>query len=296
MASGAGVADGARARRSAPAWSAACGGCRDARRSGSCRRRPRPARGPAGARAHRRSPAAARARPTPTPCTPTTRRALFIIVNMQARPRFSSPTSQPTAPALAEAAVAIDHGAGRRAVDAELVLDAGADDVVARAERAVGVGQELRHEEQRDAARAGRRVGQPRQHEVDDVFGEVVLAIGDEDLLAEDAVGAVAAPLGAGASARRDRSRPAARSGSSSPSTRPTTSLRQVERLQLRRVPCAVERLDRAHGQQRAEREGHAGGVPHLCVAAVTSVSGSPWPPNASGAARPFQPPAHQSR
>ncbi len=33
-----------------------------------------------------------------TPCMPTVRRALFIIVNMQLRPLFSSPISQPMAP------------------------------------------------------------------------------------------------------------------------------------------------------------------------------------------------------
>ncbi|MNT19497.1 hypothetical protein D3C72_1547580 [compost metagenome] len=33
-----------------------------------------------------------------TPCMPTARRALFIMVNMQARPLFSSPISQPKAP------------------------------------------------------------------------------------------------------------------------------------------------------------------------------------------------------
>ena len=43
----------------------------------------------------------------------------------------------------------------------------------------------------------GRSVGQARQHEVDDVVDQVVLAIGDEDLLAGDPVGAVAGPLGA---------------------------------------------------------------------------------------------------
>ena len=85
---------------------------------------------------------------------------------------------------------------------------------------AVVIDQEFRHQEQRNAARAGRRIGQPRQHEMDDVVGEIVLAIGDEDLLAEDAVGAVAGRLGAGAQARRGRSRPAARSGSSCPSIR----------------------------------------------------------------------------
>ena len=34
----------------------------------------------------------------PTPCTPTFRRAEFIIVNMQRMPAFSSPISQPFAP------------------------------------------------------------------------------------------------------------------------------------------------------------------------------------------------------
>jgi hypothetical protein len=54
------------------------------------------------------------------------------------------------------------------------------------AQAAVGVGQELRHEEQRDALDALRRVGQLGQHQVDDVLGEVVLAGGDEDLGAGD--------------------------------------------------------------------------------------------------------------
>ena len=82
------------------------------------------------------------------------------------------------------AVVAEDHGAGRRAMDAELVLDRMGANVVARAERAVGIEQEFRHQEQRNAARARRRIGQARQHEMDDVVGEIVLAVGDEDLLA----------------------------------------------------------------------------------------------------------------
>ena len=44
-----------------------------------------------------------------------------------------------------------------------------------------------------------RRIRQPRQHEMDDVVGEVVLAVGDEDLLPADAVAAVGGALGAGA-------------------------------------------------------------------------------------------------
>jgi hypothetical protein len=38
------------------------------------------------------------------------------------------------------------------------------------------VHQELRHDEQRDALAAGRRVGQAGQHQVHDVVGHVVLA------------------------------------------------------------------------------------------------------------------------
>lgn len=59
----------------------------------------------------------------------------------------------------------------------------------------------------------GRRIGRARQHQVDDVLGQVVLAVGDEDLLAAQAVAAIvlphrAWPPGPGPS------RPAARSGS----------------------------------------------------------------------------------
>ena len=60
------------------------------------------------------------------------------------------------------------------------------------------VGQDLGHEEQRDAARPLRRVGQAGEDEMDDIVGEVVLAEGDEDLLAGDPVAAVAVRLGAG--------------------------------------------------------------------------------------------------
>ena len=37
----------------------------------------------------------------PTPCTPTARRALFIMVNIAAMPLCGSPTSQPVAPSKA---------------------------------------------------------------------------------------------------------------------------------------------------------------------------------------------------
>ena len=81
-------------------------------------------------------------------------------------------------------------------MDAHLVFNGAAVDAVALAHAAVGVHMELGHDEQRDATAAGRGVGQAGQHQVDDVLGHVVLAGGDEDLLAGNAVGTVALRLG----------------------------------------------------------------------------------------------------
>ena len=69
------------------------------------------------------------------------------------------------------------------------------------------VGQHLRHQEQRDSARSLRRIGQSRQHQMDDVVGEIVLAVADEDFLAVDAIAAVARRLGAGADGAEIRAR-----------------------------------------------------------------------------------------
>ena len=89
---------------------------------------------------------------------------------------------------VADGAVLLAVGQHRRRarVDAELVLDRDALHVVARAERAVVLDQELRHDEERDALHALGRAVDAREHEVDDVLGVVVLAVGDEDLLALD--------------------------------------------------------------------------------------------------------------
>ena len=155
-------------------------------------------------------------------------------------------------------------------MDAELVFDARAAHVVAGAERAVRLDQEFRHQEQREPARAGRRVGQPREHEMDDVVGEIMLAIGDEYLLAEDAIGSVSGPLGA----RLDRVEVGAR-----------LRLRQVHRAgpfaadHLAHVDLAqsgravgVQRAERAFAQQRAEREAHRGAVPNLGAGEIDGV------------------------
>ena len=73
------------------------------------------------------------------------------------------------APADGALVLAIGEDAGRRGMDAELLLEAQGAEVVARPGAALGVGQEFRHQEQRDAAAAGRRVRGARQHHVDDV-------------------------------------------------------------------------------------------------------------------------------
>ena len=63
--------------------------------------------------------------------------------------------------------------------------------VVALAEAAVVVDQELGHDKQRDALGTGRCVGQLGQHQVHDVLAQLVVTGGDKDLVATDAVGAV---------------------------------------------------------------------------------------------------------
>ena len=165
------------------------------------------------------------------------------------------------------AAIAEDHGAGRRAVDAELVLDRMRAHVVAGAERAVGVEQDFGHQEQRNAARAGRRVGQPRQHEMDDVVGEVVLAVGDEDLLAGDAIAAVAGALGAGAQ-RADVGAGLRLGELHRPGPFAGDEFFQIGALE-RVAAVGVERIDRAHGEHRADAESHRRRVPHLGAGGV---------------------------
>ena len=83
-------------------------------------------------------------------------------------------------------------------MDAKLVLHADAEGVVAQAGPAIRIGNELRHQEHRNALHPRRRIRQPREDDVDDIVGHVVLAEGNEYLLAEQAVGAVVAPLGPG--------------------------------------------------------------------------------------------------
>ena len=89
--------------------------------------------------------------------------------------------------------------AGGGCFDAHLVLEPGATDAVARPRPAILARQQLRHQEQADPLDAGRRIGQPGEDEVDDVFGQVLLARRDEDLRAGERVAAIVVGLGLGA-------------------------------------------------------------------------------------------------
>ena len=142
-------------------------------------------------------------------------------------------------------------------MDAQLVLEARAEHVVAGAERAIVIDQEFRHQEQGDAPRAGRRVGKPRQHQMHDVVGEIMLAIGDEYLLAEDAVGSIAGWFGAGAQGGEIGA--GLRLGQVH-RPHPLAGDEPGEIFRLQRLGrMLAQRLDRAHGQRRADAKSHGG-------------------------------------
>ncbi|MCY1327944.1 hypothetical protein D9M69_134920 [compost metagenome] len=151
---------------------------------------------------------------------------------------------------------------GRAGLDAELVFDRHAVHVVALAQAAVGVDQVLGHDEQRDALDALGRVGRAGQHQMDDVFRHVVLAVGDEDLGAEDLVGAVALRLGAGA--HRGQVRARLRLGQVH-GAGPLAADQPGQEGGLLFVRAGgQQRFDGAVGQQRAQRERQVGAVQHF--------------------------------
>ena len=108
----------------------------------------------------------------------------------------------------------------------------------------------------------GRGVGHPGQHEVDDVVGEVLLAVGDEDLLARDAPGAVVGRHGLGGEGADVGA--GLRLGEvhgAGPLARDHAA--QVD-LVLLLAAVVLEHVDGALGEQRAHRERHVGGGEEL--------------------------------
>ena len=154
------------------------------------------------------------------------------------------------------------HHAGGVAVDAHLLFERAADHGVARAWRAVGLGDQLGHDEQRDAAGAFRRAFDARQHQMHDVLRQIVLAGGNENLGAGDLVAAISLlhRLGAdhaevGAAMRLGQIHGAGPFAGH--------HLRQIRRLLLRRA-VHQDRGDRALGEAGIHREGQVGGRQEL--------------------------------
>ena len=162
---------------------------------------------------------------------------------------------------MAPSVLAEHHHTGRAGVDAELVLQRRASDVIPAPERAVGVDQKLGHEEQRNAARPFGGIRQAGEHEMHDVLSHVVIAPGDENLLTMDSV-PVSVRDGPGADCRQVRTGlgfgEVHRAGPLA-----ADQAGQIDRLQC--VRCVgLDRLHGARGEHGAQGKRHVGGIPHL--------------------------------
>ena len=96
-------------------------------------------------------------------------------------------------------ALAVRHHAGRRTVDAELVLDRHTTHVILLTDRTIGIEQEFWNKEHRDAFCSGRRSGGAGEDQVDDLVGHVMFTKGDPDFCSGDLPRAVADRLSFGA-------------------------------------------------------------------------------------------------
>ena len=104
---------------------------------------------------------------------------MFIIVNMARMPRCGSPTSQPVA--SSKFMTQVDDALMPILCSMPLHCTPLRGPTLLSS-----LGQELGHQEQADALDALGRVGQAREHEVQDVFRQIMLAGADEDLGAGD--------------------------------------------------------------------------------------------------------------
>jgi hypothetical protein len=154
------------------------------------------------------------------------------------------------------------HHAGRRAVDAQLVLDGAGAQVVGEAEAAVLVHQPLGGQEQGDALHPRRSVGKAGQHQVADIVRRVVVAPGDEDLLAVQTIAAFA--IGLGPSGHRGQVRTGLRFGQVHGAGPFAGHQLGQDQPLLALGPVQVQGLDRRLGQHRAEAEGHVRRMHHL--------------------------------
>ena len=75
---------------------------------------------------------------------------------------------------------------------AHLVVEAGHRDIIGLTERAIRVHADLRHDEERDARHAGRRIREFGEHQVNDVLRDVLITARDPHFVAAEPIGPVA--------------------------------------------------------------------------------------------------------
>ena len=210
---------------------------------------------------------------------PTSRRAAFIIVNIARMPWCGSPTSQPVAPSKFMTQVAEPLMPILCSMPPQVTPLRGPA-APSACGRNFGTRNRLMP---RDARR---RVGQAREHQVDDVLGQVVLAGGDEDLGAGDRGRCRRRRARRGCGSGRGRCRTAARSGTSCRVQRARGQLRQIARLQL---VGGVRR--RARCRRRALRPGYIANdrLAEQTISSTTNLTalGRPWPPYSGSAGEP---------
>ncbi len=152
----------------------------------------------------------------------------------------------------APAVVAEVQRGGGGTAPAHLVKEPGQQHIVARATAAIFADQVLGHDEQRDALHAGRRIRQLGQHHVHDVFRQLVIAAGNENLVALEPVAAVTGRFGTGADIGQRRASVGFGQGHGA------EVAAFDHRLQIQAfLFIAAEALDqvgRAHGQERVGR------------------------------------------
>ena len=88
--------------------------------------------------------------------------------------------------------VAKAHDRRGRGMDTQFFFQIDAAKVVTLAQVSVGVDEKFRHHEQRDTLGTLGAAGGTGQHQVNDIFGEVVFTVGNKDFLPLDAPGPVA--------------------------------------------------------------------------------------------------------
>ena len=160
------------------------------------------------------------------------------------------------------ALVAIGHDTGRTTVDAQLVFERNAVSIVARPQRTIAIDQEFRHQEQRDALDAGRRVRQASKHQMHDVVCQIMIAVADENFLAEDAVTAIRLRLCPGAD--QGKIGTGLRLGQiHRPGPFAADHLVQINRFQFV-AGAEKQRFDCAHGQQGADRKSQVRRAAHF--------------------------------